>query len=142
MLRIRTGCLPSYQLSPSNSFAYLLHIYFTNRETRIPIRSLLQSPLDSPSLGFLDLPPELCDVVYGMILPKVIHINSAFDTEDLALLFFSRQLRQESRSIFYRTCSFYVKSKYNTLSVPLSIGTGSRGESRVSERTMYQASGI
>lgn len=81
----------------------------------IPISSLLQIPLESPGFRFLDLPPELRDAVYGMILPNVVHINSAFDIKDLALLCSSRQLRQESRSIFYRTCMFDVELKRNTL---------------------------
>ena len=110
--------LPSYQLSPSISVhlstSYLLHEQ-GNMRCSIPISSLLQSPLENPSFRFLDQPPELRDAVYGMILPNVVHINSAFDIKDLALLCSSRQLRQESGSIFYRKCTFYVKLKHNTL---------------------------
>ena len=73
------------------------------------------NPVRKPGFRFLDLPPELRDAVYGMILPNEIHINSASDIQDLALLCSSRQLRQESRSIFYRTCMFGVELKRNTL---------------------------
>lgn len=69
----------------------------------------LASPRQA-SFRFFDLPPEIRNTIYEMMLPDGVDIAAPSSTEAYSLPLFraSSQLRRECSAVYFSTCTFYI----------------------------------